>query len=97
MNCAQETRSRLYRRQILQIHIRWKALDEIYKLLHRSDLNITATFRQLFLAFSTLEILKSLQFFQNFVEIFADFHEICSGFQENAEKRCNFSKFLDSI
>ena len=36
-------RSLLYRRQILQGNIRWKALDEIYKicmLLHRSDLNI---------------------------------------------------------
>ena len=40
-----EARSRLYRRQILQVNIRWKALDEIYKmyiLLHRSDLKISA-------------------------------------------------------
>ena len=38
-------RSLLYRRQILQQNIRWKALDEIYKiymLLHRSELNISA-------------------------------------------------------
>ena len=38
-------RSLLYRRQVLQENIRWKALDEIYKiymLLHRSDLNISA-------------------------------------------------------
>ena len=37
-------RSLLYRRQILQVNIRWKALDEIYKiymLVHRSDLNIS--------------------------------------------------------
>ena len=42
-------RSLLYRRQILQVNIRWKALDEIYKiymLLHRSDLNISEMFRQ---------------------------------------------------
>ena len=42
-------RSLLHRRQILQVNIRWKALDEIYKicmLLHRSDLNISAKFRQ---------------------------------------------------
>ena len=42
-------RSPLYRRQILQENIRWKALDEIYKiymLLHRSDLNISENFRQ---------------------------------------------------
>ena len=44
-------RSPLYRRQILQEHIRWKALDEIYKiymLLHRSDLNISEIVRQTF-------------------------------------------------
>ena len=42
-------RSLLYRRQILQENIRWKTLDEIYKiymLLHRSDLNISENFRQ---------------------------------------------------
>ena len=44
-----EARSLLYRRQILQENIRWKALDEIYKiymLLHRSDLNISENVRQ---------------------------------------------------
>ena len=44
-------RSPLYRRQILQENIRWKSFDEIYKiymLLHRSDLNISETFRQTF-------------------------------------------------
>ena len=44
-------RSLLYRRQILQENIRWKALDEIYRiymLLHRSDLNISENFRQTF-------------------------------------------------
>ena len=44
-------RSLLYRRQLLQVNIRWKALDEIYKiymLLHRSDLNISEMFRQRF-------------------------------------------------
>ena len=43
-------RSLLYRRQILQQNmLRWKALDEIFKiymLLHRSDLNISEKFRQ---------------------------------------------------
>ena len=48
-----KARSLLYRRQILQENIRWKALqvDEIYKinmLLHRSDLNISEIFRQFF-------------------------------------------------
>ena len=44
-----EARSWLYRRQLLQVNIRWKALDEIYKIcmhLHRSDLNISAKIRQ---------------------------------------------------
>ena len=43
--------SLLYRRQILQENIRWKALDEIYKiymLLHCSDLNISEKSRQTF-------------------------------------------------
>ena len=56
------TRSRLYRSQILQVNIRWKALYEIYKIcmfLHRSDLNISANFHQIFLAFSKLDMLKS--------------------------------------
>ena len=40
----------LYRRQILQENIRWKALDEIYKmynliLLYRSDMKISAKSR----------------------------------------------------
>ena len=54
-------RSRLYRRQILQVNIRWKALDEsfkIYMLLHRSDLNISESFRQ-----------KIPHFWQNFAKI----------------------------
>ena len=47
-------RSLLYRRHILQENIRWKALDEVYKiymLLHRSDLNISAKFRRRFWRF----------------------------------------------
>ena len=41
MSKLYKARSHLYRRQIFQENIRWKALDEIYKiymLLHRSDL-----------------------------------------------------------
>ena len=48
MSKLYRARSLLYRRQILQENIRWKALDEIYKiymLLHRSDLSISAKFR----------------------------------------------------
>ena len=44
-------RSLLYRPQIWQENMRWKARDEIYKiymLLHRSDLNISENFRQTF-------------------------------------------------
>ena len=51
MSKLYRARSLLYRRQILQVNIRWKALDEIYKIymfLHRSDLNISEKFRQTF-------------------------------------------------
>ena len=54
MSKLYRARSLLYRRQILQVNIRWKALDEIYKiymLLHRSDLNISENFRQKFSQF----------------------------------------------
>ena len=46
--------SRLYQSRFLQVNIRWKALDEIYKiymLLHRSDLSISENFRQNVFAF----------------------------------------------
>ena len=51
MSKLYRARSLLYRRQILQVNIRWKALDAIYKLsmlLHRSDLNISEKIRQTF-------------------------------------------------
>ena len=85
MSKLYRARSLLYRRQSLQVNVRWKALDEIYKIymfLHRSDLNISANVRQFMGAFSTLEMLKRLQLFANFVAIFADFNEICSDFLE---------------
>ena len=62
-----KARSLLYRRQMLQSNIRWKALDEIYKiymLLHRSDLNISENFRQNFPHFSAE---FQLNFSQKFV------------------------------
>ena len=49
MSKLYRARSLLYRRQILQENIRWKALDEIYKIymrLHRSDLKISANFTE---------------------------------------------------
>ena len=51
MSKLYRARSLLYRRQFLQVNIRWKALDEIYKIympLHRSDLNISEIVRQMF-------------------------------------------------
>ena len=58
MSKLYRARSLLYRHQILQENIRWKALDEIYKiymLLHRSDLNISEIFRQIFLGAQAVE------------------------------------------
>ena len=57
-------RSLLYRRQILQVNTRWKALDESYKmhmLLHRSDLNISENVRQTSSRFFTLLALITYQ------------------------------------
>ena len=65
MSKLYRARSLLYRRQILQLNIRWKALDEIYKiymLLHRSDLNISEIVRQIFFL-PFLKLIFSLLFF----------------------------------
>ena len=54
-------RSLLYRRQILQVNIRWKALDEIYKIhmfLHRSDLTISAKCRETFSHFLRAKLVQ---------------------------------------
>ena len=75
-----KARSLLYRRQILQENIRWKALDEIYKiymLLHRSDLNII--FQKKFVKLITFshvladsdEILQMFVIFELFSLLFA--------------------------
>ena len=87
-----QARSLLYRRQILQVNIRWKALDEIYKiymLLHRSDLNISEKNRQTFSHFTVKfsKILthfrkKSLNFAQNLIKFCRNFANIF----ENVEK-----------
>ena len=72
MSKLYRARSLLYRRQILQVNIRWKALDEIYKiymLLHRSDRNISENFRQFFSHF--LANLQKIVIFEFFSLIFA--------------------------
>ena len=71
MSKLYRARSLLYRRQILQENIRWKALDEIYKiymLLHRSDLNIEKNCK-----FRHFRIL--------FIEFCSDFNEILLEFR----------------
>ena len=73
MSKLYRARSLLYRRQILQVNIRWKALDEIYKiymLLHRSDLNISENFRQTFSHFFG-KIVQKFVIFEFFSVIFA--------------------------
>ena len=87
MSKLYRARSLLYRRQILQQNIRWKALDEIYKiymLLHRSDLNISEKNRQTFSHFRQnlpmFEIM-SLNFVQNLTTFCRNFANIF----ENAE------------
>ena len=76
-------RSLLYRRQILQENIRWKALDEIYKiymLLHCSDLNISEKIRQIFSHFLAI-FFKIRYFFILFTDFRSDFDEILSEFR----------------
>ena len=84
MSKLHRARSLLYRRQILQENIRWKALDEIYKiymLSHRSDLNISENFRETFRIF--WKILQNLP-----IEIFRKhLIEFCSEFDEMSEFR----------
>ena len=98
MSKLHRARSLLYRRQILQENIRWKALDKIYKiymLLHRSDLNISDTFRQTFPHF--LAKLENLNFAKigYFRILFGDF---CSDFDEIlSEFRRNFVDILENV
>ena len=84
MSKLYEARSLLYRRQIFQENIRWKALDEIYKiymLLHRSDLNISETFCQTFSHFWQ-KFAKNRYFWILFTDFCSDFDEIWSEFHE---------------
>ena len=77
MSKLYRARSLLHRRQILQVNIRWKALDEIYKiymLLHRSDLNISENVQQFFFAprINRVDLVKSFPtniFLQNLASI----------------------------
>ena len=103
-------RSLLYRRQILQENIRWKALDEIYKtymLLHRSDLNISEKIQKIrqtfshFLSYSG-KILQNFVIFEFFSLIFAQIlMKFCRNFTdiiiENVENFRFFLNFLANI
>ena len=76
----------LYRRQILQEIIRWKALDEIYKiymLLHRSDLNVSKNFRQFFSHFlANFAKCKFINFRKKIIEFCSEFDEVLSEFRK---------------
>ena len=89
MSKLYRARSLPYRRQILQVNIRWKALDEIYKiymLLHRLDLNISENFRQFFFAFFG-KILQNFVIFEFFSAlIFAQIlMKFCRNFADHLE------------
>ena len=91
MSKLYRARSLLNRRQILQVNIRWKALDEIYKiymLLHRSDRNISEIFRQNFHIFWQ-KFAKIRFFLILFTDFCSDFDEIlfgiCRNFADNFE------------
>ena len=82
-----KARSLLSRRQILQENIRWKALDEIYKIcmfLHCSDLNIRKFSSNFFAFFG--KILQNFVIFEFFSLIFAQsLDEILSEFRRYLE------------
>ena len=90
-------RSLLYRCQILQENIRWKALDEIYKiylLLHRSDLNISEIFRQTFSHF--WQHFAKIHYFELFSLIFAQIlMKFYRNFSNILEKILKFSEFFE--
>ena len=103
-----EARSRLYRSQMLQVNIRWKALDEIYKicmLLHRSNLNISEKFRQTFPHFSTFFNIQyfSLNFGQILMILFRNFADISENgsifwmFSIFWRKFLNFARILTEL
>ena len=88
MSKLYRSRSLLYRRQILQENIRWKALDEIYKiymLLHRSDLNISEKNRQTFPHLSEKNA-KFTHFRKKFIEFCSEVDEILSEFRKYFRK-----------
>ena len=97
MSKLYRARSLLYRRQILQVNVRWKALDEIYKiymLLHRSDLNSSEISRQI--CFD--KKLQKFVIFEFFSVIFAQIlMKFCRNFAdnlENVEFKVNFKQFF---
>ena len=95
MSKLYRARSLLYRRQILQENIRWKALDEIYKiymLLHRSDLNISEIVHQIVSHF--LQNLQNFVIFEFFSLIFAQILiKFCRNFADNLENVEIFRNF----
>ena len=83
-----KARSLLYRRQILQENIRWKALDEIYKIymfLHRSDLNISEKNRHIILHF--VANVARFRFFKKLVEQFQNLPKIAKIFRNGNPHR----------
>ena len=96
MSKLYRARSLLYRRQILQENIRWKALDEIYKiymLLHRSDhktfqkmfVKLFRIFRQNFATFVIFELFSVI-----FAQILMKFYRNFADKLENVENFRNF-------
>ena len=97
MSKLYRARSLLYRRQILQENIRWKALDEIYKiymLLHRSDLNISEKNRQTFSHFSAYfwKVYLFELFSKQIIELCSEFDEFCSEFRKYFREVQNVEK-----
>ena len=93
MSKLYRARSLLYRHQILQENIRWKALDEIYKiymLLHRSDLNIAEKIRQ--------TVSTCFSFFGKILQNLLIFEKKSLNFAQSLMKICrNFANIFENV
>ena len=88
MSKLYRARSLLYRRQILQENIRWKALDEIYKIYSVHDF---APLRPQY--FSNMFV----KLFRNFRQMFAKIEKCSKTFAQGLMKFCRISQIFSKM
>ena len=96
-------RSRLYRIQILQVNIRWKALDEIYKMYMLFCTAQTSIFQKFFVKcfrifWQNLQKFVIFEFFWIFSLIFAQiFMKFCRYFADKSDKIGKISDKIENV